>query len=318
MATRIGGVARWLGMAAFLASHAAAADGPAAARGHPARAPRRPGRSCSPNGWSLKPAGVADRARGFPCRHRPQPGRARAGDPSRRVRHARGRHRRGRRRQDHRPGGFLKETRSSRAFARSKDGRRLYVGGGFDDVIRRFDHAKGLLLERVGVRLSPPDLAGPRPGREAWRWGRTGRSGSPTPSGHTFARFDADGKFAKEWPVEKDSYPYGLALDGPRGRLYVSLWNRAEVLAVDAEGRGGRSVADAGAPERDAPDAQRQAALYRQRQPEHGHGRRPGGEQADRDDRHGHRPGRPGRLDAEFARADGRRVDALRGELGDE
>src|SRR5262249_15426706 len=43
------------------------------------------------------------------------------------------------------------------------------------------------------------------------------------------------GKLLGELAFEDDSYPYGLAWDEAAGRLYVSLWNRAEVAVVNAE-----------------------------------------------------------------------------------
>ena len=43
----------------------------------------------------------------------------------------------------------------------SKDGKRLYVGGGLDDVIHRFDHAKGLLSNDTTIAY-PTKAASPR------------------------------------------------------------------------------------------------------------------------------------------------------------
>ena len=36
----------------------------------------------------------------------------------------------------------------------SADGKRLFAGGGFDDLIYRFDHADGLLSKKAGLRIS--------------------------------------------------------------------------------------------------------------------------------------------------------------------
>ena len=46
--------------------------------------------------------------------------------------------------------------------------------------------------------------------------------------GHSVARLDTStGRFTSLIALEADSYPYGLAWDESRHRLYVSLWNRA-------------------------------------------------------------------------------------------
>ncbi len=66
----------------------------------------------------------------------------------------------------------------------SQDGKRLYAGGGFDDIIYGFDHAGGLLSNPVKLTFSErlPAAAG-RGFRPDWRWRATAaRSGSPTPS----------------------------------------------------------------------------------------------------------------------------------------
>src|SRR6185312_6666618 len=52
--------------------------------------------------------------------------------------------------------------------------------------------------------------------------------------GHSLGRFDAQsGQFLGETALGAGSYPYGLALDESRGRLYVSLWSHAAVAVVD-------------------------------------------------------------------------------------
>ncbi len=130
----------------------------------------------------------------------------------------------------------------------SPDGKRLFVGGGFDDVLYRFDHADGLLSNTAVFHY--PDrkslLAERIPG-----FGEPVRRGQRTPAGlaitadgrtlhvaaafgHSVGRFDAvSGEFLGEVRLEAGSYPYGLALDEARGRLYVSLWGRASVVAID-------------------------------------------------------------------------------------
>ena len=141
-------------------------------------------------------------------------------------------------------------------MAWSPDGARLFVGGGFDRVIYRFDHADGLLSRRVTLAVGGGDRDGD-PGARAGQAEpvpRTERGSRPTRGciaglalardgralwaadafGHALARLDADsGQPLARIALEEGSYPYGLALDEARGRLYVSLWNTAEVAVVD-------------------------------------------------------------------------------------
>ena len=120
-------------------------------------------------------------------------------------------------------------------LAWSKDGKQLYVGGGYDDVIYRFDHAGGLLSSRVDIayprqaneRRVIGGLALSRDGKTLW---------AANVEGHSVACIDAEERKVRAWvSFEPDSYPYGLALDESRGRLYVSLWNRSAVAFVDTQ-----------------------------------------------------------------------------------
>ena len=199
----------------------------------------RSGAVLLPNGWSLRPAGRQAKLGDFPvviAEHPSEPVLAvlHAGYGEHEVDHARGRHRQGDR--PRRPA-----TRRFAGLAWSPDGKRLFVGGGFDDVIYRFDHADGLLSNRPTISCIRRS-----PGR------RSGRSGVPAglavsgdgktlwvanAFGHSVARFDLDsGKMVARAPLVKDdSYPYGLAWDEARDRLYVSLWDQAEVAVIDTE-----------------------------------------------------------------------------------
>jgi YVTN family beta-propeller protein len=132
----------------------------------------------------------------------------------------------------------------------SADGTRLYVGGGFDDLIYRFDHADGLLSKKTAFAypdrqafLAEPN---PQPGEGVKKYQRApaglalGNNGKTlyvaAAFGHSLARFDADsGAFGGEIPLEGDSYPFGLALDEAHKRLFVSLWSKAKVAVVDTE-----------------------------------------------------------------------------------
>jgi len=122
-------------------------------------------------------------------------------------------------------------------LAWSPDGKRLYAGGGWDDVVYAFDYAAGLLSGAVkfaypellagGGRRVPAGVAVSRDGKTLW---------VANAFAHTLARFRTEGAgaFDGEWPLGEDSYPYGLAYDEAKGRVYVSLWGKAAVAAVDA------------------------------------------------------------------------------------
>jgi DNA-binding beta-propeller fold protein YncE len=130
----------------------------------------------------------------------------------------------------------------------SADGKHLFAGGGFDDLIYRFDHADGLLSNKA-VFVYPERkeflaAGNPRIGEGARKHQRAPAGLAITSDGkllyvaaafgHSLGRFAADsGSFQGEIPLPPDSYPYGLALDEARGRLYVSLWSRAAVAVVD-------------------------------------------------------------------------------------
>jgi len=117
----------------------------------------------------------------------------------------------------------------------SQDGKRLYAGGGLDDVIHGFDHAGGLLSNPVKLTFSEPlpgalsrfpaGLVLSRDGGTLW---------VANVFSHTIAWFDTvEQKQKGEISLGALTYPYGLVWDEPRGRLYVSLWGNAEVAVVD-------------------------------------------------------------------------------------
>ena len=166
-------------------------------------------------------------------------------------------------------------------------------------------------VEEGRLRISRPQAvpggANPREGEPAKKYQRVPAGLALTKDGktlyvaaafgHSLGRFDAEsGAFQAEIPLEADSYPYGLALDESRERLYVSLWSKAEVAVVNTDDvPGRRPLDDRGASQRDAAGARGQDPVRRQRQPQHGHGDRHRSGQVDRDDRHGHRPQGPRR-----------------------
>ena len=210
----------------------------------------RTGAVVLPNGWSLKPAGRQVKVGDFPVAIAEHPT-----EPVLAVLHAGyGEHEvvtldasLG---QGDRPGlvqGELQRPRPGRATAT-----KLFVGGGFDDVIYRFDHAAGLLSNKFTFKYVEAAEDGPRVpaglavpskdgsdalGRQRLR---PHARRSSTRSGKLQDRAD---------PIPDESYPYGLAWDEAAGKLYVSLWNKAEVAVVDStKGDGRRPLGDSGAP----------------------------------------------------------------------
>ena len=128
---------------------------------------------------------AADAAGRLPGADRRASRRAGPGDPPRRLRRARGRDGRA-----PRPGEIIGRVALPETFAGlvwSADGKQLYVGGGFDDVIYRFDHAGGLLSNKADLRL-PAGRARTPGARRAGASRPTARpSGSPTSTGTPWA-----------------------------------------------------------------------------------------------------------------------------------
>jgi YVTN family beta-propeller protein len=185
-----------------------------------------------PNGWSLKPAGRQTRLGDLPVQIAVHPT-----EPVLAILHAGyGEHE-----------VVTVDAEAGRAIGRvaipetfagiawTSDGKQLYAGGGFDDVIYRFDHAKGLLSNKTVLaypgpgpgRQVPGGLALSADGKTLW---------AANVHGHSLARLDtAAGSVRDTIALEAHSYPYGLAWDEKAHRLYVSLWNRAAVAVVDTE-----------------------------------------------------------------------------------
>jgi DNA-binding beta-propeller fold protein YncE len=192
----------------------------------------RAGTVLLPNGWSLRPAGQQTLVGDFPVYVAVHPS-----EPIVAVLHAGyGEHE-----------AVTVEVPSGRVIGRvtmpetfmglawSSDGKRLLAGGGYDDLVYVFDHAGGLLGNKQTIRY-PGNSKGRKmiaglalsgDGKTLW---------VANAFGHSIGRFDtASGKLLGELDFEADSYPYGLAWDEAAHRLYVSLWNRAEVAVVDSE-----------------------------------------------------------------------------------
>jgi DNA-binding beta-propeller fold protein YncE len=183
-----------------------------------------------PNGWTLQPAGKQGRLGDFPiliAEHPKQPILAvlHAGYGEHEVMTL-----------DAQTGKTigrvaLKETFQGLVW--SRDGRRLYVGGGYDDVIYGFDHADGLLTHQAifkypdAKRRVVAGLALSSDGKTLW---------VANAFSHSLARFDtAARRFVSELDLEPGSYPYNLLLDEDRERIYVSLWGKAQVAIIDTK-----------------------------------------------------------------------------------
>ena len=117
-------------------------------------------------------------------------------------------------------------------LAWSNDGKRLFVGGAADGAVYRFDHADGLLSNKVALTYPKPKgclagLAVSSDGRAIW---------VADAFNHSVARLDPEGKSPSTLiELDKDSYPYAFAWDEAKARLYVSLWGAAEIAVIDTK-----------------------------------------------------------------------------------
>jgi YVTN family beta-propeller protein len=229
----------------MLAALASRAPGQEPDRGRPGvtwPGMNRAGSVLLPNGWSLRPAGRQSRLGDFPVLIAPHPA-----EPVLAVLHAGyGEHEVITvRADDGKVIGRVALAETLSGLAWTADGSRLFVGGGWDDVVYAFKHAGGLLSDRVSIAYPERLKGGGHRGVAGLALGNGGKAlWVANVFGHTVAKFDLDGegvKLAGEWPLGEDSYPYALAWDGARNRLYVSLWGKAAVAVLDG---GSGSVVD--------------------------------------------------------------------------
>lgn len=208
---------------------------------------KRDGRVLLPNGWSLKPAGKQLKLGDLPVQIAVHPA-----DGMLAILHAGY--------GDHeivtvdaKTGRIVGRATVPYSFSGlvfSADGKQLYVGGGFDDLVHIFDYQKGLLSNRRELQF--PDrkafLAEAAPGFGEVRKKLRAVGGLALSAdgntlytshvfGHGVGRFDLkSGQFLGELKLDAESHPYGLTLDGKTGRLYVSLWGAAKVAVIDTAG----------------------------------------------------------------------------------
>lgn len=207
----------------------------------------RAGTVLLPNGWSLKPAGRQVPLGDLPVQIAEHPSDAvlailHAGYGEHEVVTL-----------DAKAGAVLGRVALPRSFAGltwSADGKSLFAGGGFDDVIYRFDYAGGLLSNKRTLlypdhpefqkerapgfgegtkkhQRCPAGLALSADGKTLWvahAWG------------HSLGRFDVEqGILRDEIPLGPDTYPFALVLDEKSNLLYVSLWGKGSVAVVDTK-----------------------------------------------------------------------------------
>ncbi len=203
------------------------------------------GRVLLPNGWSLKPAGRQLKLGDLPVQITQHPT-----EPILAILHAGY--------GDHEV--VTVDQKTSRIIGRvnvpysfsglifSEDGKQLYVGGGFDDLVHIFDYSQGLLNNRRQLQF--PDRkeflaeAAPEFGETRKKMRAVGGlaiSGDGKTLytshvfGHSIGRFDlTTGQFIDELKLDAGSHPYSILLDKISNRLYVSLWGASKVAVVDA------------------------------------------------------------------------------------
>jgi DNA-binding beta-propeller fold protein YncE len=125
---------------------------------------------------------------------------------------------------------ILPQTFNGLCFA--PDGKTLFASGGEFEVVHSFRFADGYLYEPRKLKI--PDVEGKfivsglavdPAGRFLCAAGTWGGAVALLPLNGNGA--------AATVPLGKDSYPFTCLVDGPRKRVYVSLWNKAAVAVVD-------------------------------------------------------------------------------------
>jgi DNA-binding beta-propeller fold protein YncE len=124
----------------------------------------------------------------------------------------------------------LEQTFVGLCFA--PDGKTLFASGGEFDLVHAFAFADGYLSQPRKLPVSKPEdkfivagLAVDPAGRWLFAAGTWGHAVCLLP-------LERPADYVTV-PLGKDCYPYGCLVDGGRNRLYVSLWNKAQVAVVD-------------------------------------------------------------------------------------
>jgi DNA-binding beta-propeller fold protein YncE len=126
----------------------------------------------------------------------------------------------------------LAQTFGGLAFA--PDGNTLYAGGGEFGVVHAFSFADGYLARHRELSVAGPKekfIAAGLAVDPAGKWLYTAGTWSHSVCLLPLDRPDEFVSLA----LGKDSYPYGCLVDAPRKRLYVSLWNKAQVAVINLE-----------------------------------------------------------------------------------
>ncbi|HEX5050404.1 MAG TPA: SMP-30/gluconolactonase/LRE family protein [Planctomycetota bacterium] len=128
-------------------------------------------------------------------------------------------------------GATLKLPRSWSGMAWRPDGSALYVSGGADDVVYEvpFAAGSGTFGERVAWPVGAPEVldlpAGIAVGADGEVWVCAQRTGK-------LYRFAAGGRPLGAVELGADTFPFECTIAA--GRVYVSLWAKAQVAVVDA------------------------------------------------------------------------------------
>jgi DNA-binding beta-propeller fold protein YncE len=127
---------------------------------------------------------------------------------------------------------ILEQTFGGLCFA--PDGKTLYAGGGEFGLVHAFEFADGYLSRHRKLRVARRTekfvvggVAVDAGGRWLFAAGTWGDAVCMLP-------VDRPDDYVTVL-LGKDSYPYGCLVDTERKRLYVSLWNKAQVAVVDLE-----------------------------------------------------------------------------------
>jgi DNA-binding beta-propeller fold protein YncE len=125
-----------------------------------------------------------------------------------------------------------KLPRSWSGMCWSRDGAELFVSGGTDDEVRvyPFDAKSGALgaprIWPVGSAAAFDLPAGMCTGREGSLWVCLQRT-------HRLLQLDREGTETRSVELPADSFPFEVATSNDDARLFVSLWNHAEIWTID-------------------------------------------------------------------------------------